>query len=150
MNVIVTAEAADKTNIILLGSDQLATYEDFDDNGVRGSAFGDLGGFHHTVELCTLNAEDPVAEEGDCASFAFVKAYTVDGQVWKNGVEVDDDDGFDLHLFEDDDPVAVPGIAVSMDPVAGRNLAGESDSHTTTFDDDDTDVDDTVKASTSV
>ena len=97
------------------------------------------------MELCTLNAEDPVAEEGDCASFAFVKAYTVDGQVWKNGVEVDDDDGFDLHLFEDDDPVAVPGIAVSMDPVAGRNLAGESDSHTTTEDDDDdTDVDDTV------
>ncbi len=55
--------------------------------------------------------------------------------MWKNGVERDDDDGFDLHLFADEDPVAVEDIAVNMVAVEGKNLAGEDQSHNSTDED---------------
>ena len=124
MNVIATAKAAGDANVILLGDDRLATYEDFEDNGVTGSAFGDLGGFHHTVALCPLPVSNATVQDpGDCASFAFVNTYTVDGQAWKNQVKMDDDVGFD-----DVKVVGVPETTVTMDPVEGKNLAGESES----------------------
>ena len=132
MNVIATAKAAGDANVILLGDDRLATYEDFEDNGVTGSAFGDLGGFHHTVALCPLPVSNATVQDpGDCASFAFVNAYTVDGQVWKNQVKMDDDVG-----FGDAKVVGVPGTEVTMDPVAGKNLAGDPDSFTAAEKDD--------------
>ena len=132
MNVIATAKAAGDANVILLGDDRLATYEDFEDNGVMGSAFGDLGGFHHTVALCPLPVSNATVQDpGDCASFAFVNAYTVDGQVWKNQVKMDDDVG-----FGDAKVVGVPGTEVTMDPVAGKNLAGDPDSFEAAASDD--------------
>ncbi len=122
MNVIVTARAAED-NVMLSGAEQLAAYEDFEENGVSGSAFGDLGGFHHTVELCPLQDTNPTGQDhGDCASFAFVSAFTVDGQAWKNEVKKDSGDDFGKVNV-----VGVEGTAVTLDPVAGKNLEGESE-----------------------
>ena len=134
-DVIVTAEAAEDANVIVVGSAELAAYEDLVDNGVMGGAFGAMGGGSHTVSLCPLQRTSP-QDHDECASFAFVNTYSVDGQAWKNGVERDDDDDFDLHLSEDDDPAAVEGITVTLDPVTGKNLAGESESFTTADKDD--------------
>ncbi len=137
-DVLVVASVAADANVVIHGSDQLATFEDFEDNGVTGSAFGALGGFHHTVELCPLQASAPAGQDFDeCASFAFVNTYAVSGWVWKNGVERDDDDGFDLSLIDDEEPVAVEDIEVSMTAVEGKNLAGEDESHNSTNEDGD-------------
>ncbi len=118
LDVIVTANAAGE-NVIIHGSDQLATYEDFDDNGIpnTSSVFGEQGGYHHTVELCPMQ----VAGRG-CASFGFIRTYTVNGQAWKNVREMDSDDGFKA----EDTVVKDAGITVSMTPVADKNLEGEA------------------------
>ncbi len=117
LDVIVTANAAGE-NVIIHGSDQLATYEDFDDNGIpnTSSVFGELGGYHHTVELCPMQAGS------GCGSFGFIRTYTVDGQAWKNVREMDSDDGFK----SEDTVVKDAGITVSMTPVADKNLEGEA------------------------
>ena len=126
--VLVIATPAEDTNVRIIGDDEVAAYGD--DANVSGGLFGENGGWSSTVEV---------------PSFAFVHTYAVDGQVWKNGVEMEEfGDGFVMHLFEDDDPVAEPGVMVSLDAVEGQNLAGERDSHTTTEENDkNTDVDDT-------
>ncbi len=122
MNIIATARAAEN-DVMLSGADQLAAYEDFDENGVEGSAFGDQGGFHHTVELCPLQATNPTGQDhGECASFAFVNTYTVDGQAWKYQVKMDSGDGFTKMA-----KVGVAGTAVTLDPVAGKNLEGDDE-----------------------
>ena len=134
MNVIATARAAEDTNIILIGAEQLATYEDFVDNGVTGSAFGDLGGFHHTVELCPLQETAPVGQgHNECGSFAFVSAFTVEGQARKKKVtkESGDGDGFVASSSTGRvvvSNVGVAGTVVTLDPVEGKNIAGESQS----------------------
>ena len=132
MNVVATARAAEDTNIILIGDEQLAAYEDFDDNGVTGSAFGDLGGFHHTVELCPLLATAPAGQgHNECASFAYISAFTVDGQAWKGVVRKEaDDDGFRTTSSGrvSVSKVGVAGTVVTLDPVEGKNLAGDSES----------------------
>ena len=118
LDVVVTANA-NGNDVIIHGSDQLATYEDFDDNGIpnTSSVFGAQGGYHHTVELCPMQAEG-----GDCATFGFIRTYTVDGQAWKNVREMDSDDGFKA----EDAQVGHPGVMVSMEPVDGKNLEGEA------------------------
>ena len=122
MNIIATGRAAEN-DVMLSGLDQLAAYEDFDENGVEGGAFGDQGGFHHTVELCPLTATDPTGQDhGECASFAFVNTYTVDGQAWKHRVKMDSGDGFTKV-----EEVGVAGTEVTLDPVAGKNLEGDSE-----------------------
>ena len=128
-NVIVTANTAGE-NVIIHDSDQLATYEDFDDNGLShtGSVFGEQGGYHHTVELCPMQAEG-----GECASFGFIRTYTVDGQAWKNVREMDSDDGFKA----EDTVVGHSGTTVSMEPVADKNLEGEAAEPFTAEDEDD-------------
>ena len=83
-----------------------------------------MGGFNHTVELCPLQATTP-QDHGECASFAYVNTYAVDGQVWKKGVKMKGDD------FEEEDEVTVAGLTVSLSPVDGKNLAGEEASYTT-------------------
>ena len=55
------------------------------------------------------------------------------GLVWKNSVEMDDDDNFEVA----EDPTFVEGITVGLTPVEGKNLAGEEESATTAEDDDD-------------
>ena len=124
-NVIVQADkATGVTDIKLLDPDELAAYTDMEANGITGGAFGAMGGFNHTVELCPLQATTP-QDHGECASFAYVNTYTVDGQVWKKGVKMKGD------AFEVEDEVTVAGLTVSLSPVEGKNLAGEEASYTT-------------------
>ena len=127
-NVIVNAdEAADAGNIMLLRPDELAAYEDRVDNGIMDGAFGANGGYNHTVELCPLMRVDPTGQDhGECASFAFVSTYAVHGQAWKNAVyPARSGDGFTTYTLR-----AVPGTRVTMTPVDGKNIAGESESFT--------------------
>ncbi len=145
-NIIVQAEEAEEDadgnplNIMVLHPDELATYRNLDDNGVTGGAFGAMGGFSHTVELCPLTAVDPTSQDhGECGSFAFVNMHSVSGTITKNMVEMSDGaDGFDST-----EVVGVPGITFGMDPVEGKNLAGESASFITLASNDrTTDADD--------
>jgi hypothetical protein len=93
-DIIVQAdEAADSLNIMLLDPDELAAYTDLEENGVMGGAFGAMGGFSHTVELCPLMRTDPTAQDhGECGSFGFVDTHQVNGLVWKHGVSMDTGD----------------------------------------------------------
>ena len=133
-NVIAVADEAvqdkdddDYQPVMVLDPDELAAYTDMEENGIMGGAFGDMGGFHHTVELCPLMRTDPTAQDhGECGSFAFVETYAVHGQAWKNDVVMNTaNDGFTVRGLR-----AVPGTTVDLDPVAGKNLAGESESFT--------------------
>jgi hypothetical protein len=149
--VIVQAEEAAE-GIMLLDSnghsDELATFRNMKENGVTGGAFGDMGGYSHTVTLCPLEAVDPTAQDhGECGSFAYVSIHNVSGLVWKrqvvaNAVDVNDD-SFTVH--DEDDPVFVPGITVNLDPVDGKNLAGDFETYTSAEEDDDDteDIDET-------
>ncbi len=135
-NVIVTADAAADADVMVLDPDELAAYTDTD--GAMGGHFGEMGGYSAEVTLCPLEKTAP-QDFGDCSSFAFVNTYSVDGQVWKNGVELDDDDGFDTHEITEDpkDPVAVKDIEVDMEAVEGKNLVNEGNSHNSTDEDGD-------------
>ena len=135
-NIVVQASVSDTLDVMLLEPDELAAYTDMEASGIVGGAFGDMGGFSHTVSLCPLQAVDPTAQDyGECSSFAYVSTYTVTGLVWKNEVLLSDDDanddGFKMGEKGDDGPTFVPGIAVSLDPVEGKNLAGGQQAFTT-------------------
>jgi len=121
-------EDEDYQPVMLLNPDELAAYTDMEANGITDGAFGANGGFHHTVSLCPLMRTDPTAQDhGECGSFAFVETYHVHGQAWKNGVTKSRaNDGFMVNT----QPVAVPGTTVDIDPVDGKNLAGEPESFT--------------------
>jgi len=135
-DVIVIATAAEDENVMVLDPDELAAYTD--DDGAMGGHFGAEGGYSPSVTLCPLQETAP-QDHDECASFAFVNTYAVDGQVWKNGVERDDHDGFDTHEITEDpkDPVAVKDIMVDMAPVMGKNLVDEGNSHNSTDKDGD-------------
>ncbi len=110
-------------------SDEVAAYTDAETNGIMGGAFGAQGGFHHTVELCPLMSRDEDQRHGDCSTFAFVETFAVDGQAWKNRVYKSGDDwsrDADGNVFVG--PYGHVGLTVSMDPVAGENLAMDEDS----------------------
>ena len=127
--VLVIATPADDSHVQIVGDDEVAAYGD--DANVKGGLFGENGGWSSKVEV---------------PSFAFVKTYPVNGQVWKNGVKpAAAGDGFVMHTLEGDNPMAQAGVTVSLGPVEGRNLVNEGGSHTTTEKDDkDTeDVDET-------
>ena len=124
-NIIVQASVADDAGVKLLDPDELAAYTAMEENGVMGGAFGDMGGFSHTVELCPLQDTNP-QDHGECSSFAYVSTYSVGGLVWKNSVSKKGDD-FDVPA----DPTFVDGLSVSLAPVEGKNLAGEAQAFTT-------------------
>ena len=126
-NVVVNADEVQDSTVTLLDPDELAAYEDVADNGITGGAFGANGGYHHTVELCPLQATDPSGQDhGECATFAYVNTYAVHGQVWKNAVYADPaNDGFKTYSL-----LQVPGTSVAMEPVDGKNLAGDPESFT--------------------
>ena len=90
-----------------------------------GGAFGAEGGFHHTVDLCPLMRTDPSGQDfGECGTFAFVSTYAVHGQVWKNAVYADPaSDGFTTYSL-----LGVGGTSVALDPVDGKNIAGDPES----------------------
>ena len=130
-NVIATAEEDADASVKLLDPDELAAFRNMEDNGVTGGAFGDMGGFSHTVSLCPLQETTP-QDHDECSSFAFVSTHEVSGLVWKQGVIVDPkSDGFLTGPEEDDGaPTFVPGITVTLSPVEGKNLAGDEESYT--------------------
>ena len=125
--VILTADEA-VDDIMISGDDERAAYTM--DDGAEGGLFGANGGFSSMVELCPLRAVDPTGQDhGKCGTFAFVNTHTVNGLVWKQDV---------LRNTANSDftvkatPTFVPGITVSLTPVAGKNLEGDDESHTTT------------------
>ena len=122
-NVFVTADPAAGSTVKVLYPDVLDTFEDQEGNGIEGGAFGPEGGFHHTVELCP-HRSDANQDGPGCGSFAFVQTYEVVGHVKRVVVEKDDDYGFELHDMNDPEN-NIPGIAVAITPVPGKNLAGE-------------------------
>ena len=135
-DVIVSADEAVE-GIKLLEPDELAAFEDLDDNGVTGGAFGANGGFNHTVELCPLQATAP-QDHGECGSFAYVSTHNVSGLVWRRDVIRSGDD------FLERDPRFVAGQSVTLSPVEGKNLAGDEESYTTAATDNTrTDLDET-------
>ena len=136
MDVIVIADEAEQDKdaddyqpIMVLDPDEVPTYTGVEANGIMGGAFGDLGGFSHTVSLCPLMSRDTDQRfrEDNCGTFAFVETYHVTGQVWKNVVTKYADD-FKLGSNREDavTKAGVPGFTVNMDPVDGENLAAES------------------------
>ena len=135
-NVIVMADKADDDdNIMILNegahSDELAAYRNMEMNGVTGGAFGEMGGFGHTVELCPLKATNP-QDHGECASFAYVTTHNVSGLVWKRDVIRSGDDFLERGDGEGPaGPRFEAGLTVSVDPVEGKNLAGEGKTYTT-------------------
>ncbi|MDE0659869.1 MAG: carboxypeptidase regulatory-like domain-containing protein [Gammaproteobacteria bacterium] len=129
--VIVQADVKAGQNVKLLGEDELDAYTDNADNGRMKGAFGDNGGYNHTVELCPLMSRAEDQRHGECSSFAFVNTYAVHGQVWENTVATDGAAGG----FRAVAKTAFKGVVVSMDPVDGENLAGDADSYTSGTDD---------------
>ena len=124
-NIFVLADGIGHVEIA--HSDNLAAYENRDDNGIMGSAFGPEGGFGHTVSLCPLTSVDPTDQDfGDCGSFGFVLTHTVAAHVKKMIVQKDSDDG-----FRDERAINVTGVELGFTPVTGKNIAGEADAITT-------------------
>ncbi len=140
-NVIATAEEDEDANVMLLDPDELATFRNMEDNGVTGGAFGTMGGFSHTVELCPLQGTSP-QDHGECSSFAYVSTHAVSGLVWKQGVTVDpESEGFKMGPKNEGGPTFVPGITVTLTPVEGKNLAGDEETYTSAETDDRADKD---------
>ena len=134
-NVIAQASVAEAaegaTPILILDPDELAAYTGMKENGVTGGAFGARGGFHHTVHLCPLAAVNPSGQDhGECASFAYVETYRVTALVWRRDV-LKRGDGFRVR-----DPLLVAGVGMALDPVPGKNLAGEARIQFTQAEDD--------------
>ncbi|MYK48672.1 MAG: hypothetical protein F4029_20895, partial [Gammaproteobacteria bacterium] len=124
--VIVQADVKAGQNVKLLGEDELDAYTDNDENGRMKGAFGDNGGYNHTVELCPLMSRAEDQRHGECSSFAFVNTYHVHGQVWEYTVATDGAAGGFRAMAK----TPYKGVVVSMDPVDGENLAGDADSYT--------------------
>ena len=127
LDIIVVADAARDANVVLADPDEIAAFEDFEDNGVMGGAFGDQGGVSHTVSLCPLMSVDPTGQDHDmCGSFAYVSTHAVTGSAFRNGVIMDAaGEGFTLKPG-----MAEAGTQLDMTPVEGKNLEGRSASFT--------------------
>ena len=133
MDIVVHATARD--GYMLLDLHGLDTYRNLEENGVMGGAFGDMGGFGHTVSLCPLMETEPTGQDFDkCASFAVVSLYDVSANVSKNGVRKSGVGFRENHPSD----VRASGITVSLDPVEGKNLAGVGREFTTASSDDPT------------
>ena len=122
--VIVTADVIAGENVNLLGEDELDAYTDNADNGRMGGAFGDNGGYHHTVELCPLMSDEGDQRHGECGTFAFVNTYAVHGQVWEYTVALANG-GTGGEFAEEPAPTPYKSVTVGLAPVAGENLASD-------------------------
>ncbi|MYH49518.1 MAG: hypothetical protein F4151_08325, partial [Gammaproteobacteria bacterium] len=133
MDIVVRADAKDGYK--LLDLDRLDTYRNMEENGVMGGAFGDMGGWGHTVTLCPLTEVEPTGQDfGECGSFAVVSTHEVSANVSRRAVQTRGT-GFrtNHHTI-----TRVAGITVSLTPVEGKNLAGDGRSFTTASSDDPT------------
>ncbi len=126
----------DNTIIVLdadeFGIAEIATYTALEENGVKGGAFGEQGGFHHTVELCPLEGREPTGQDfGRCGSFAYANTHAVTGQLWRNTVVASSsNDGFVVTTNRNRTNAFVRGSEVSVSPLVGQNLAGEANGFT--------------------
>ena len=133
MNIVVHATARD--DYMLLDLHGLDTYRNMAENGIMGGAFGDMGGWGHTVTLCPLTEVEPTGQDfGKCASFAVVTTHDVSAnvskvRVRKSGTAFHSSDPSTTHHSE---------LTVSLTPVEGKNLAGVGGSFTTAKSDDPT------------
>ena len=126
-NVFVTADAAD--GYMLLDPRALDAYGDED--GLMGGAFGDDGGWGHTVSLCPLMAVDPTGQDhGECGSFAVVTTYGVTANVSKRRVRTSGV-GFRSSDLPNGSVTHQSGVTVELTPVEGKNLGGNARSRTT-------------------
>ena len=131
-NVFVTADAAD--DYMLLDPRSLAAYGDED--GLMGGAFGDDGGWGHTVSLCPLMAVDPTDQDhGECGSFAVVNTYGVTAYVSKRRVRKSGV-GFRSSDLPNGSVTHQAELTVELTPVEGKNLGGNARSRTTASSDD--------------
>ena len=106
-----------------------------DENGVMGGAFGDMGGWGHTVTLCPLTETEPTGQDfGKCGSFAVVSLYDVTANVSKVRVRKS---GAGFHS-SDPSSTHQAGVTVSLSPVEGKNLAGVGREFTTASSNDPT------------
>ena len=135
MDVVVRAVARDGYQLLDLA--RLDAYRNMEENGVMGGAFGDMGGFGHTVTLCPLTETEPTGQDfGKCGSFAVVSLHNVSGLVWKRSVAKSGT------VFKTSDPTRVSGIEVSLTPIEGRNLTGVGADFTTAKSNDPTTAED--------
>ncbi|MDE0073695.1 MAG: hypothetical protein OXU32_06905 [Gammaproteobacteria bacterium] len=126
MDIVVRANARDGYK--LLDLDRLDTYRNMEENGVMGGAFGDMGGWGHTVTLCPLTEVEPTGQDfGKCSSFAVVTTHNVTANVSKRGV-AKSGTGFNTTAAS---LKRASGITVSLTPIEGKNLAGDGRSFTT-------------------
>ncbi len=133
-NVFVTADAAD--GYMLLDPRSLDAYGDED--GLTGGAFGDDGGWGHTVSLCPLTAVDPTGQDhGECGSFAVVETHGVTANVSKMRVRKSGV-GFRSSDLPNGSETHHSGLEVALTPVEGKNLGGNSRSRTTASSNDPT------------
>ena len=133
-NVFVTADAAD--GYMLLDPRTLDAHGDED--GLMGGAFGDDGGWGHTVSLCPLMAVDPTGQDhGECGSFAVVTTYGVTANVSKRRVRKSGV-GFRSSDLPNGSETHQSGVTVELTPVEGKNLGGNARSRTTASSNDET------------
>ena len=133
LDIVVRADAMDGYK--LLDLDRIDTYRNMDENGVMGGAFGDMGGWGHTVTLCPLTETEPTGQDfGKCGSFAVVSLYDVTANVSKVRVRKS---GAGFHS-SDPSTTHQSGVTVSLSPVEGKNLAGVGREFTTASSNDPT------------
>ncbi len=133
-NVFVTADAAD--GYMLLDPRTLDAHGDED--GLMGGAFGDDGGWGHTVSLCPLMAVDPTGQDhGKCGSFAVVTTYGVTANVSKRRIRMLGV-GFRSSDVPNGSVTHQSGVTVELTPVEGKNLGGNARSRTTASSNDET------------
>ena len=133
MDIVVRADPRD--GYMLLDLDRLDTYRNMEENGVMGGAFGDMGGWGHTVTLCPLTKVEPTGQDfGECGSFGVVSTHDVSANVSKMRVRKSGT------AFHSADPSVThhSGLTVSLTPVEGKNLAGVGQSFTTASSNDPT------------
>ncbi len=128
MNVLVRMSVGDHRTIV--SDDEILAYRDLDENNIAMGAFGDQGGFSPHVYACPLTADKAYqdfhgpGDDSPCSTFAYVWLRDVMGNATANEV-VRSDTGDGFKKMEGDGAVAKGGVSISLDPVAGKNLAEE-------------------------
>ena len=132
---IVVKAAADLDRKII-NNDEAQAWRDFEANRVLGSAFGEHGGFHHTVNLCPESADDPDQDflnEGAlkdvCSTFGYVWTRDISGDAMSRNAEMAENpsqaDPFEIKTKYHS------GIEVSVAPVDRKNVQADNFGATT-------------------
>ena len=123
LNIVVKASTdADR---MIINNDEAQAWRDFEANKVMGSAFGEHGGFHHTVNLCPESADDPDQDyliDDRCSTFAYVWTRDISGEAMSESVAMAENplDGFEINTTYHS------GIQVSLAPVDRKNVQADS------------------------